>query len=130
VDDADLRAHVLRVLPEAQAVYLFGSFGGPYEHPASDIDLAVLMSEPLEPVRRWELQEQLASVLGRDVDLVDLRDASTVLRMQVVDGGRVLFDGVPSERELFEAHTLSDYADLQWRRRGILEDIAARGTVT
>ncbi len=89
MDEADLRTRVLRVLPDAQAVYLFGSFGGPYERPASDIDLAVLMPEPLEPLRRWELQEQLASALGRDIDLVDLRDAPTVLRMQVVDGGRV-----------------------------------------
>ncbi len=118
------------MLPAAQAVYLFGSFTGPDTRPDSDIDLAVLLPTPLDPVRRWELQELLATRQHRDVDLVDLREASTVMRHQVVQTGRLLHDGSPFDRQLFEAHTLSDYADLQWRRKAILDDIAERGTVT
>jgi predicted nucleotidyltransferase len=113
-----------------EALYLFGSCASPDARPDSDVDVAVLMPSSLEPVRRRGLQEKLATRLHRDVDLVDLREASTVLRQQVVQTGRLLHDGAPFERQLFEAHTLNDYADLQWWRRGILDDIAARGTVT
>lgn len=55
-------------------------------------------------------------MLGRDVDLVDLRSASTVLRKEVIAGGELLFDAQPMETATFEATVLGAYARASTRR--------------
>jgi predicted nucleotidyltransferase len=54
------------------AVYRFGSTAEGVSHPASGTDVAVLARAPIAAIARFEIQERLASRLGRDVDLVDL----------------------------------------------------------
>ncbi len=91
--------------------------------------MAVLAPRRLGVTERFDLQEHVAASLGRDVDLVDLQSASTVMAMQVVSTGTVLFDGAPESRGAFEDRTFSSYARLNEERRGILERIASEGTV-
>lgn len=126
---AQVDALVSTRLPDLQGLYLFGSTAAGHDHRDSDLDLAVLLPRPLAPLARWELAQDLARALGRDVDLLDLRGASTVMRVQVVAHGRLLIDRAPPARALFEALALSDYARLNEERRAILRDVQLRGSV-
>lgn len=85
-------------LPHVQAVYVFGSRAARTERPDSDLDLAVLAARPLGPVERFDAQGALAAHLHLDVDLVDLRSASTVMRAEVLRTGTVLLDPDPLAR--------------------------------
>lgn len=128
----DLSAPVDRLrreVPGLVAVYLFGSAAHGTNGPQSDLDLAVLAGRPLDPVRRFDVQENLAAALGHDVDLVDLRVASTVFQMQVVSTGRVLLDADRGARAAFETFVYSAYALLNEERAGVLEAIRQRGRV-
>ncbi len=116
-------------LPDLQAIYLFGSRGRGEEHAGSDVDVAVLGPRPIDPVGRWELQERLAVLVHAPVDLVDLRAASTVMRVQVLDGSTLLFEADAPARALFEATALGAYARLEEERRGILDDVHRTGHV-
>ncbi len=116
-------------VPDALAIYRFGTWGTPDERAQSDLDLAVLTEHPIAPERRFQIAQQLAVTAGRDVDLVDLRTASTVMRAQIVANGERLFSRDPRRCEEFEDRVFSDYARLNEERRGILEDIRQRGTV-
>jgi predicted nucleotidyltransferase len=129
VDLAACVETIRRHVPGARVVYAFGSVASGEDTPHSDVDLAVLASRPLDSVERWTLQETLASELHRSVDLVDLRRASTVMRAQVIAHGNVLWEADPVARARFEATAFSAYARLNEERRGILEDVRARGTV-
>jgi predicted nucleotidyltransferase len=111
------------------AVYRFGSTVQGATTPSSDTDVAVLARHRLPPTVRFDLQERLAALLGRDVDLVDLASASTVMALQVVGYGRLLFEADAAARGQFEDLTFSRYARLNEERRGILERIAAEGSV-
>lgn len=122
-------ALVRAAFPDAIALYLFGSSARGDATARSDVDLAVLTEAPLEPVRRFEAQERVAALLGRDVDLVDLRRASAVMRVRVLADAAVLFEADRSALQRFEAFALSDYARLNEERRGILEDARRTGTV-
>ncbi len=84
-------------LPDLLAIYRFGSHGTRFERNDSDIDLAVIARQPCDTVALWNLGQTLAAKLHRDVDLVDLRSASTVLRAQVVAyGERLFFTAAPA----------------------------------
>jgi len=120
---------LLHVMPDCRAFYRFGSWGTAMQRPDSDIDLAILPSRPLDSVRRWELAQALASLAGRDVDLVDLLRASTVLRMQVVAHGERLYSADETEVEQFEDMVFSSYARLNEERREILADVRKRGSI-
>jgi predicted nucleotidyltransferase len=122
-------AEIRRAVPSASAVYVFGSVAAGTATPSSDLDLAVLAQAPLPAEARWQLAQTLAIELRRDVDLVDLRQASTVLRVQVLGSSQLLFEGDIAKREAFEAVALGAYARLNEERRGILEDIRQRGRV-
>lgn len=128
--DNDLIVDTIRAaMPGVQAVYRFGSTVSGAVHAASDIDIGVLAAGPLEPMARFALQETLAIRLHRSVDLVDLRAASTVMQSQVVTSGVVIHEGDGLERSAFEDLVFSQYARLNEERRGILERIAAEGSV-
>lgn len=124
-----LVAALLDALPSCQAIYRFGSWGTGEQRVDSDIDLAVLGNQPIDPVLRWELAQRLASLASRDVDLVDLMQASTVLRMQVVAHGERLYCADLLTVEQFENMVFSSYAKLNEERREILTDVRRRGSV-
>lgn len=115
--------------PELLAVYRFGSFGTEYERLASDLDLAVYAGSPLPAASLWRVAQELAADAGRDVDVVDLASASTVMRAQVIHGGERVYCADEVARETFEDYVYSSYARLNEERRGILEDILSRGSV-
>lgn len=124
-----IREIVQEAVPGVIAIYQFGSTVQGNEHADSDLDVAVLAQSALDNLDRWRLQEDLAGELGRDVDLVDLRSASTVMRAQVLDRGVVLAEMDRAARQQFEMQTCSAYALLNEERAGILKDVQARGRV-
>lgn len=120
---------IVAAVPNVVAVYLFGSRARGDPRESSDVDLALLGTKPLDAVARFELQEKIAAILHCSVDLVDLRAASTVMRVEVLRDALLLHEGEASERALFEATALAAYARLHEERRMILEDIERIGRV-
>jgi len=116
-------------LPDLQLVVLFGSRARGAGRDSSDHDVAILTPRPLPALRRFELAEDLASVLGTDVDLIDLRAADTVLRSQVVTTGRVLHTVRGNDVEAFLDFVYADYARLNEERAAILRDVRERGRI-
>jgi predicted nucleotidyltransferase len=121
--------HLRQAVEGLIAVYRFGSTARGDAVASSDTDVAVLAAARLQAEFRFDLQEALAAKVGHDVDLIDLKSASPVLAIQVIAGGRLLHDGDSQARGRFEDLTFGTYARLNEERRGILERIAAEGTV-
>ncbi|MCL2894663.1 type VII toxin-antitoxin system MntA family adenylyltransferase antitoxin [Brenneria tiliae] len=108
-----------KALPDIKIIYLFGSQASGQARADSDVDVAIMAEKRLEPVARWELSNQLAKTLHRDVDLVDLLQASTVLRIEIIRNGRLLYQQ-EDEAEKFEMTALSMYQHLQRERAHII----------
>lgn len=118
-----------RALGDVVAVYRFGSSAEGTTHRRSDTDIAVLARNRLSAATRFDLQERLASLIGTDVDLVDLSGASPVLAIQVVARGDLLHEDDATARGEYEDLVFSRYARLNEERRGILERIADEVTI-
>jgi predicted nucleotidyltransferase len=115
-------------LPNAMAIYAFGSQVQGTAGPQSDLDLAVLVAGYADPLVLWDLSSQLTDVVGCPVDLLDLRAASTVMQYQVIITGRVLWSiGLPAH--LFETFVLSEKTALDEARAPLLADIQRTGKI-
>lgn len=118
-----------REIPQLAGVYLFGSFAAGHARAESDIDLAFYAGKPLDRSVVVELQQRVANILNRDVDLVDLAAASTILQCQVIDEGKLIDAPRSEETALFELRVIREYQDLKARRAATEADIVARGRV-
>ena len=126
--------HVIQILqkeiPDLAAVYLFGSRSEGFARPDSDTDIAYLSNGPAMPaVDRFFLAQKLANILNTDVDLVDLRVASTVLRFEIVGKGKRIFCLDETICDLFEMTVFSMYQRFQEERKEIVEEILRKGSV-
>ncbi len=115
--------------PNLKAIYLFGSSVNPDGRVKGDIDLAILPKNPISPWERWKAAQELAVQIETEIDLVDLLRASTVMRLQVISSGQCLYEERTEDRERYENAVFSAYVRLNEERRGILEDVYARGSV-
>jgi predicted nucleotidyltransferase len=99
------------------SLWLFGSEAQGTARPDSDVDLAALFKGRPTPVEVFEVQAELAEILGRDVDLVNLDRVSPILGRQVLRQGRLMMDRNPNRRYAFFSRTISMYEDVKIQRR-------------
>lgn len=123
-----LRAHLPAHLPDLLAVYAFGSRVQGSHQAGSDLDLAILVAGKVDPVLLWDLSQQMADDLGYDIDLLDLRAASTVMQYQIICGGKLLW-AKNAQAAMYECFILSEKNALDTLRAGLLDDIETQGRV-
>jgi predicted nucleotidyltransferase len=121
------RARIATAVPDVVAVYVFGSAATGHYAPGSDLDIAVLGSRPLLPREAYELARSLEVDLGTDVDLVDLITASTVLKFEVITGGRRIHCGEPRIAIDFEARCMSEYGRYREGLAPLLKSVRETG---
>lgn len=111
-------------------IVIFGSFAKNTQHKESDIDLAFY--HPNSPFSAYDLfmaAQELADILKIEVDLVDLKSASTVFQAQIYSSGIVIFakDEILFKNQQMTA--LSMYASLNEERAAILNKVKESGTI-
>ncbi|WP_028402307.1 type VII toxin-antitoxin system MntA family adenylyltransferase antitoxin [Ectobacillus panaciterrae] len=108
-------------------IYLFGSQAKQQTHPDSDFDIAFISEEDFDTYERFMISQELAAILNKDVDLVDLKKASTVFQAQIITSGTVLYCSDNAKKAVFEMYTLKKYAKLNEERSEIVKNIIERG---
>lgn len=115
VDLEDARLSELFARAGADLAIAFGSAtDGSRFRSDSDVDIAVLFADgrPGDLDTTADLASALERVLGREVDLVDLAGASTLLRFEAARGRR-LFERGPGVFARFAARSALEYDDLR-----------------
>ncbi len=82
---------ILMAFPDVLAIYIFGSFGTKYEKKDSDLDVAILPTKGVDTIVLWNLAQEIAIKINKDVDLIDLTSASTVFRHQIISSGTRIY---------------------------------------
>ncbi len=114
-------------LGQPLALYAFGSRVSGHATDESDLDLAVLWATYANPLQLWQLASDLATQWQIEVDLVDLRAASTVLQFQILTTGERLWADPLADS--FEAFIYSEKDWLDQQRSALLADIQRSGTI-
>nr|WP_238480675.1 nucleotidyltransferase domain-containing protein [Desulforadius tongensis] len=123
---------IKRYLVERVAPYLIILFGSAVKgnmRDESDVDIAFLSDKKFSAYDLFMIGQGLAGLLGRDVDLVDLEEVSTVFQVQVLGNGRIIYCTDEKKRIAFQMLALKKYARLNEERRRVIEKITMRGSV-
>jgi predicted nucleotidyltransferase len=119
---------LLAAFPAAQAIYAFGSQASGNARVDSDLDLAILVENYADPETLWKMSGELATLAKCEVDLLDLRAASTVMQYQVITTGRCIWSR-SIESTLFELLVLSEKLALDTARAPLMQDIIKDGKI-
>lgn len=114
---------------EPQTLIIFGSSVEGYFREDSDIDVAFISVKKVKPYDLYLFAQALVLEVGREIDLVDLSQASTVFKAQILGSGQVIYSNDPKKMAEFHIRTLKEYALLNEERSEILRNISARGSV-
>jgi len=136
-----LRDELPRLLSSRPVVlaYLYGSWARGAVTPLSDVDIALVTSQPLSPLARLDMELDIETELAAlDIPQADVRvinQAPPAVCGRVVMEGRLLYCRDEKARIEFEARARAHYFDLQpvlrqqWQIyvRAALADLRARG---
>jgi predicted nucleotidyltransferase len=108
---------------EVLAAYLFGSVARGTSGPLSDVDIAVLLSDEVDPwTVQLDLMSAIASAIGSsDVDVVVLNRAPVSLGYRVLRDGVLLLSRDERARIRHWVATVSSYIDMEPFRRALSE---------
>jgi predicted nucleotidyltransferase len=98
--------------------YLFGSFASEKERKLSDVDIAVLLKEGIEPLeKQLNLLADITFILKTDeVDLVILNRAPIALQYTIISEGTLLVNREDKLRIDYEEKVSRDYLDSEYMR--------------
>jgi len=117
---------ILDHFPDVICIYRFGTFGTKDQTKDSDLDLGILFDTSPSTVDMWNLTQEIASEINKDVDLIDLGKASIVFQFQIITTGKRLFSRNESLCEQFEAKIWPMYIRFNEERKEILQDFEKR----
>ncbi|MCX7120488.1 MAG: nucleotidyltransferase domain-containing protein [Gammaproteobacteria bacterium] len=100
---------------------LYGSYASGDATPQSDIDLAFMADEEIEPFSLWwDISQELAAIMNvKSIDLVDIKKIDDVFRFIIVSTGEVIFQEGNFDHYLDLAYT--KYLQLNDDRHEILK---------
>ena len=101
-------------------IYIFGSMITNRVRNDSDIDIAILTYKQIDEYQLYMISQQLADDLKREVDIVDLKRASTVFKAEILRNGKLIYNSDNQEKMHFQLGVLRDYVFLNERRREII----------
>ena len=93
--------------------YIFGSYAKGTMRKDSDVDLALFLSEDFSTEEYLDLKMQLMECSHREMDLVVLNDAPTLLKYEVSQHHVLLFARDQGEEIEFRIRTLFEYEDMK-----------------
>ncbi|MBH0171451.1 nucleotidyltransferase domain-containing protein [Fictibacillus sp. 18YEL24] len=127
-----MQEQVISFLSEKLGPYLiivFGSTAKGIDRVDSDLDIAYLSDHKIEKYDRFILGQELATLINKDVDLVDLKQASTVFAAQIIQSGKTILCKDNKRRMGFEMKTLKMYAKLNEEREIVIKRIEESGSI-
>jgi len=120
----------LKEMPEITVAFLFGSQITGNISPHSDIDIALLFKENFRPSPDYllQIQDGLVSKLKGNVDIVNLNQASPIIKMQVLRKGEKILEKDHKAYLHFFVRTINEYDDLK-KVRSVNEKNILRGRI-
>lgn len=93
--------------------YIFGSLVTGNFRNDSDIDLAIFINDEISSAEYMEIKMRLTEVSKREIDLIILNSATTLLKFEVYRKHVLLFTRDRNKESEFKIKTLFEYNDMK-----------------
>lgn len=93
--------------------YIFGSYAQNRIRENSDIDIAIYLKENIDIDTYLEIKMNLSEVLKREVDLVILNNAPSLLKYEIYKNNILLFSRDKTLESKYKVKTLFEYSDIK-----------------
>ena len=113
--------NILKQKPMIKLAIVYGSFAQGKEKPDSDLDLAVAGDRVLTPDEKVDIVNLISSKIGREVDLIDLNEATGTVVKQAVETGVVLIKHDVDLLARILSRIVTDEEDFQKTRRKLMK---------
>lgn len=97
--------------PNISFAFVFGSAAEGRLRKDSDIDLAIYVTKELEPLEYLKLPTKLSDLIKREVHLIVLNKASSLLRHRIMKERKILFIKDFDTYAKFREKTMTDYEE-------------------
>ncbi len=120
---------LIQHIPNLCGIYVFGSYASGHATDKSDVDIAYLTTQASISVDHWDISTVIANKIKKNIDLIHLNNASTVLRYQIISQCIRIFTKDVNSCDNFETLAYAMYFDLNDERALILKDIKKSGVI-
>ncbi|TJX15176.1 nucleotidyltransferase domain-containing protein [Tissierella creatinini] len=93
--------------------YIFGSFVTGNFRNDSDIDIAIYIKEDISSEVYMEIKMKLTEICKREIDLIILNSATTLLKFEIYKNNILLFAKDKNKESGFKIKTLFEYNDMK-----------------
>lgn len=128
-EDKNIIVNFLKERLKLKFIYLFGSFAKGEGREDSDIDLAIYSDENLSGYDTFIIANDLAFEVKRDVQIINLKEASTVFAAQIVGTREALYCKDENFMENYNVRIFKNYVKLNEERKDILDSIKKDGKI-
>ena len=130
METIDLAKEILiKKIPDIIGIYVYGSYATERQTSESDLDIAIYSKTLIDPVKLYEIAQEIASSINTDVDLIDLKDTSDILAFQIINEGKRVYCTDEDQLNMLENTIDSKYIRLSETIEPIVEDIKKRKKV-
>ena len=106
----------------AEFIYIFGSYAKGLENKESDIDIAFFSDKSYGEYEVFQSAQEISAILKKDIDLVQLKNSTTVFQKEIVENGQIIYEKNKIDREKFELSVIKKYFTLKEDRKEIIDN--------
>lgn len=109
---------------ECEAIVIFGSFARGTQNEESDVDIAIKANKDINKKELYELSNQIADELKRDVDLINLDTIENDgFKYEILINGVTIYCKDSYQFELYKLDAYREYLELNEARKAIIDEM-------
>lgn len=126
----EIKDKVIKLLNNAldcDAIVIFGSFARGTQNEESDIDIGVKLNKEVTKNELYNISNDLAEKLKRDIDLVNLDTIENDgFKYEILINGEVIYCKDSYKFDLYKLDAYREYLDLNEARKAIIDEMKSK----
>lgn len=111
------------------AIYFFGSMAANKMRKDSNVDIAFLTDEDISDYEVFMKSSKLYDVFKRDCNLINLKKSSTILKIQVIGKGKIVYCSDNFKKSSFEIKCFKEYSLLKEESCEVWQSVSEKGNI-
>lgn len=126
----EIKDKVIKLLNNAldcDAIVIFGSFARGTQNEESDVDIGVKLNKEVTKNELYNISNELAEKLKRDIDLVNLDTIENDgFKYEILINGEIIYCKDSYKFDLYKLDAYREYLDLNEARKAIIDEMKSK----